>query len=363
MGGGAAGARRGMKMMLLAFGRGTLAAAAASAGVGAGSAACEQRASEEANEAEEKGRTRGAPGGASGDDEAPVSNRHTARWRIFTDRARSIAAGASRQGGADEGKLREALGLMKAALDEAIQGFGEDDPHVAAAMSNLAEVNRVMGRAEAAEELYVAAIRRLEGVYGSAEALDAGEAPGARGGGGDGDRERGGGEREDPKAGTLHPSVGAALHNLGGFYLYTHDGRKAEAALRRALRAKLYSVGRAHPEYARTLFFLSEALRIQHGPCDAAVAALQEGIDIMAKLGAGNTDASLRQMVRLVELLCQCGRCAEAEALVHRATAVIRGASFPTQVQSGAMDRMLRAIGETCGSSHYQRRGTGASDE
>lgn len=323
------------KLRAAAAAAGVAAAAAASA---TGRAVCEQ---------EEKGAESGGDGVKNKETEAPISNKHTARWRIFTDRARGLAASArarNRDEGIDKGKLKEALGLMKAALDEAIQGFGEDDPHVAAAMSNLAEVNRIMGDFEAAEELYMDAIRRLEGIYGSAEALDAGAGPTI--------------SEDDSSAGMLHPSIGAALHNLGGFYLYTQDGQKAEVVLRRALKAKLFSVGRGHPEYARSLFFLSEALRIQHGPCDAAVSVLQEGIDTMSKLGAGNTDATLRQMVRLVELLCQCGRCAEAETLVHRTTAVIRGASFPTQVQSGAMDRMLRAIGEACGSSHYQRQKT-----
>ena len=198
----------------------------------------------------------------------PASNEHTARWRIFTDRARALASRAARSG--DATALREAQGLMRAALQEAEAGFGTADPHVAAAMSNLAEVHRLAGNAEEAERLYLEAIARLEAAYGKV---------------------------------PLHPSVGAALHNLGGFYLFVGDGHKAQKVLARALKAKLHALGRTHPEYARTLFFMGEALRMQHdaspmtsstAKLEEAVAMLREGLDIMAELGAGSTDASVR---------------------------------------------------------------------
>lgn len=43
---------------------------------------------------------------------------------------------------------------MKLALDEATQGFGPDDPHVAAARQNLAELYRVSRQYELAGPLY-----------------------------------------------------------------------------------------------------------------------------------------------------------------------------------------------------------------
>ena len=43
---------------------------------------------------------------------------------------------------------------MSAALSEAIKGFGDDDPHVAAARQNLAEQYRVMHKYNLALPLY-----------------------------------------------------------------------------------------------------------------------------------------------------------------------------------------------------------------
>ena len=51
-------------------------------------------------------------------------------------------------------KLEDAEKYMSAALSEAIKGFGDDDPHVAAARQNLAEQYRVMHKYNLALPLY-----------------------------------------------------------------------------------------------------------------------------------------------------------------------------------------------------------------
>ena len=51
-------------------------------------------------------------------------------------------------------KLEDAEKYMTAALAEAIKGFGDDDPHVAAARQNLAEQYRVMQKYDMALPLY-----------------------------------------------------------------------------------------------------------------------------------------------------------------------------------------------------------------
>lgn len=51
-------------------------------------------------------------------------------------------------------KLVEAEKYLKQALAEAKQGFGEDDPHVAGACNNLAELHRLKKEFHAAEVLY-----------------------------------------------------------------------------------------------------------------------------------------------------------------------------------------------------------------
>lgn len=53
-----------------------------------------------------------------------------------------------------QGELRRAERFLKLALDEAKQGFGLNDPHVAAATQNLAELYRVSRQYDLAGPLY-----------------------------------------------------------------------------------------------------------------------------------------------------------------------------------------------------------------
>lgn len=62
------------------------------------------------------------------EDGSVVSNIHTSKWRVFTDNARDYFL---------QGKLDEAEKLFLSALQEAKEGFGERDPHVASACNNL----------------------------------------------------------------------------------------------------------------------------------------------------------------------------------------------------------------------------------
>lgn len=90
------------------------------------------------------------------EDGSVVSNIHTAKWRVFTDKAREFF----QQAGCFfvtkfyytawvvekdccwlsiicQGKLDEAEKLFLSAIQEAKEGFGEQDPHVASACNNL----------------------------------------------------------------------------------------------------------------------------------------------------------------------------------------------------------------------------------
>ncbi len=53
-----------------------------------------------------------------------------------------------------QGDFKRAERLLKLALDEATKGFGPDDPHVAAARQNLAELYRVSRQYDLAGPLY-----------------------------------------------------------------------------------------------------------------------------------------------------------------------------------------------------------------
>uniref|UniRef100_M1B0N1 Kinesin light chain n=1 Tax=Solanum tuberosum TaxID=4113 RepID=M1B0N1_SOLTU len=62
------------------------------------------------------------------EDGSVVSNIHTSKWRVFTDSGRDLFL---------QGKLEEAEKLFLSALQEAKEGFGDRDPHVASAYNNL----------------------------------------------------------------------------------------------------------------------------------------------------------------------------------------------------------------------------------
>ncbi|KAK9049824.1 hypothetical protein SSX86_031206 [Deinandra increscens subsp. villosa] len=91
------------------------------------------------------------------DDGSVVSNIHTSKWRVFTDSGRDLFL---------QGKLEDAERLFMGALEEARQGFGERDPHVASACNNLAELYRVKKACDKAEPLYLEAVNILEESYG-----------------------------------------------------------------------------------------------------------------------------------------------------------------------------------------------------
>ncbi|KAJ9682589.1 hypothetical protein PVL29_018498 [Vitis rotundifolia] len=62
------------------------------------------------------------------EDGSVISNMHTSKWRIFTDQGRELFL---------QGKLEEAENFFLSALQEAKEGFGAKDPHVASSCNNL----------------------------------------------------------------------------------------------------------------------------------------------------------------------------------------------------------------------------------
>ncbi|KVH92156.1 Tetratricopeptide-like helical [Cynara cardunculus var. scolymus] len=138
------------------------------------------------------------------------------------------------------GKLEDAERLFVGALQEAKEGFGERDPHVASACNNLAELYRVKKAFDKAEPLYLEAINILEESYG----------------------------HEDVR-------VGAALHNLGQFYLLQ---KKLDAA-HACYKIKRQVLGEDHADYAETMYHLGKVLYLQGNVKDAE-ALITESIQI-----------------------------------------------------------------------------------
>ncbi|KAJ8752173.1 hypothetical protein K2173_003781 [Erythroxylum novogranatense] len=195
------------------------------------------------------------------EDGSVVSNMHTSKWRIFTDKGREFFL---------QGKLNEAEKLFCSAIQEAREGFGERDPHVASACNNLAELYRIKKEFDKAEPLYLEAINLLEESFG----------------------------QEDIR-------VGAALHNLGQFY---HMQRKLEESRRcyeRALKIKGRVLGYLHRDYAETMYRLGTVLYLQGKENDAEV-LIQDSINILEMYLKSNhpTEAERvdRKILHLLEL-------------------------------------------------------------
>lgn len=134
----------------------------------------------------------------------------TAKWRIYTDRAFRAAS-------ATPPDHPSATHLLRTALSHAIAGFGPDDPHVAAAKQNLAEVLRISAtaasdpRLEEALGLYKEALGILVSAYGYADAR-----------------------------------VGALLHNMAGVYVRMEDWGEAQRCYEEAVDVKRRVHGAGH---------------------------------------------------------------------------------------------------------------------
>lgn len=202
-----------------------------------------------------------------------ISNVHTARWRVFTNKGQELFS---------EGKLDEAEKYFLSALDEAKEGFGVLDPHVASACHNLAELYRMKRMFEKSEPLYLEAIELLELSLGP----------------------------EDVR-------VGFALHNLGGFYLMQRKLEQARTCYERALKIKRRILGLNHPDYANTMFHLGEVLRLQGNLGDAKV-LIQDSIRILEEGRLGQSQLTIRRMGHLAQMLLESNQLQEAENLQRK---------------------------------------------
>lgn len=208
-----------------------------------------------------------ADGGDGRETKGSTNDRATAKWRVFTDRARVLC---------QQKKFEEAEGFLRKALQEAQVGFGNKDGHVAAAKQNLADVHRLQNKHEDAEKLYGEALQLLV------------EAEGAD-----------------------HPSVGALLDHMGLFYAQQEKWKDAEKAYRKALVAKKESLGNQHQEYAATLALLAEALAKQK-KMEAALAAMEESVRVVDSTGLVSPVVLNKRMLKLASMYVQARKWGDA---------------------------------------------------
>ncbi|PKU79233.1 hypothetical protein MA16_Dca000577 [Dendrobium catenatum] len=190
------------------------------------------------------------------EDGSVISNSHTIKWRIFTDNGRDLFL---------KGKLDEAEKYFQAALQEAKEGFGLRDSHVASSCNNLAEIYRTRKAFDKAEPLYLEAINILEESFG-----------------------------------TNDIRVGATLHNLGQFYFLQRKVEQAQKCYERALKIEGRVLGFGHTDYANTMYHLGMVLYLQGKEKDSE-ALLRESIRILEENGLGETITCARRMRYLTQ--------------------------------------------------------------
>ncbi|XP_047078778.1 kinesin light chain 3-like [Lolium rigidum] len=239
------------------------------------------------------------------EDGSVISNEHTIKWRMCTDNARDYFL---------KGKLAEAEKLFKAALQEAKEGFGLRDPHVASALNNLAEFYRLRKEYEKAEPLYMEAVEILEQSFGP----------------------------DDIRVGT-------ALRNLGQYYHIQRRFDQAQTCYERALKIEGRVMGLGHPDYANTMYLLAKVLRQQRKGNDAE-ALIRESIRILEEAGLGESPNCIHRMRFLSLDLVRSKRLVEAEILqrkiLHNLELSKGWDSLDTTMAAETLSVTLQTIGE-----------------
>ncbi|XP_065848845.1 uncharacterized protein [Euphorbia lathyris] len=238
------------------------------------------------------------------EDGSIISNIHTKKWRIFTDSGREYFL---------QGKLDQAEKFFISAIEEAKEGFGNRDPHVASACNNLAELHRVRKAFEKAEPLYLEAINILEESFGP----------------------------EDIR-------VGAAFHNLGLFHLVRRKLEEARKCYERALKIKRRVLGLGHTDYADTMYHLGTVLYLQGKEKDAE-ALVQDSIQILEEAGQGESATCIRRLRYLSQMYLRSNRLPEAENVQRRILHVMELSkgwdSLETVIAAERLAQTLQAAG------------------
>ncbi|XP_059307254.1 uncharacterized protein LOC132058881 isoform X3 [Lycium ferocissimum] len=238
------------------------------------------------------------------EDGSVVSNIHTSKWRVFTDSGRDLFL---------QGKLEEAEKLFLSALQEAKEGFGDRDPHVASAYNNLAELYRVEKAFNKAEPMYLEAINILEESFG----------------------------QDDVR-------VAAALHNLGQFYLMQRKLEQARGVYERALKIKRRVLGEAHSDYADTMYHLGTVLYLQ-GKYKDSEALVRDSIRILEDGGQGESMICTKRMRQLAEIYIKSDRLEEAENVLRKILHIMELAkgwtSLETVIAAERLALTLQSLG------------------
>ncbi|XP_012572004.1 uncharacterized protein [Cicer arietinum] len=240
------------------------------------------------------------------EDGSVASNIHTAKWRVFTDKARELFL---------QGKLNDAERLFLSAIQEAKEGFGEQDPHVASACNNLAELYRVKKAFDKAEPLYLEAIKILEESFGP----------------------------DDVR-------VAVAVHNLGQFYLGQRMLEKARVSYERALKIKRRVLGYEHSECSDTMYQIGMVLYLEGKEKDAE-ALIKDSISMLERSAEGESLVCIRRLRFLSQIYLKSHRLDEAEMVQRKILNIMELSkgwnSLDTVIAAESLALTLHASSET----------------
>ncbi len=187
-----------------------------------------------------------------------------------------------------KGKYSEAIPLAKRALGIVQQVLGEEDPHVATSLNNLALLYQSQGRYQEAETLYQQSLQLFKRLLGEE-----------------------------------HPQVATSLNNLGGIYESQGRYQEAETLYEQALQLRKRLLGQEHPSVATSLNNLA-ALYESQGRYQEAEPLYQQAYELYKRLLGEEHPHVATSLNNLAFLYSSQGRYQEAEPLYQQALQLIK---------------------------------------
>ncbi len=212
------------------------------------------------------------------------------------------------------GEYEEARRLYEQALAMARRVYGEEHPHVATSLNNLAEVLRTLGEYEEARRLHEQALTIRRQVYGEE-----------------------------------HPDVATSLAGLAGVLWQMGEYEEARRLYEQALTIRRQVYGEEHPDVAQSLNNLAEVLRAL-GEYEEARRLHEQALAIRRQVYGEDHPDVAQSLNNLALVLWQMGEYEGARRLHEQALAIRRqvyGEQHPDVAQSlNNLAEVLRALGE-----------------
>ena len=239
--------------------------------------------------------------------------------------------------------------------------LGEQHPHVASSLNNLAELYRAQGRYEEAEPLYLQALQLQRSLLGESHPDVATSLNNLA----ELYRAQGRYEEAEPLLlqalqlrrsllGESHPDVATSLNNLAG--LYESQGRyeAAEPLYLQALQLRRSLLGESHPDVAMSLNNLAGLYRAQGRYEEAELLYLQALELWLSLLGESHPNVAM-SLNNLAVLYANQGRLTDAEPLLVQALE-LRQQRLGHQHPGTVMTRQsLENLRQVMGKTHDER--------